>query len=65
MVAWTNSRFDQNTRALATQHGVQIAENRELAPLLKKFAPTKMDLIKGEATRAKSIDEIKARLRLA
>ena len=61
--AWTNGRFDSETKGLATRLGVELRENRDLSALLVRYRPTLADIAKMEAQRARSRDEIAQRCR--
>jgi SNF2 family DNA or RNA helicase len=59
--AWTNGRFDSETRGLAARIGIELGENRDLSVMLSRFGPSLEELAKAEALRARSRDEIRQR----
>jgi SNF2 family DNA or RNA helicase len=60
-IAWTNGRFDAETKVLAARIGVKLSEERELTKLLVQYRPNLADIAKTEARRATSRDIVAKR----
>ncbi|MCC6932571.1 MAG: restriction endonuclease [Deltaproteobacteria bacterium] len=62
--AWTNSRFDQDTRAMATRNKIHLIEGKDLSKRLEKINITKLNLIEFETERTRNLKDIKERASL-
>jgi len=64
-IAWTNSRFDQDAKALAAKYDVELFDGKRLAPLLPKLNITLAEVMSLETERTTNLKGIRDILRNA
>jgi len=62
-VAWTNSRFDQETKALAARCQIELKESKDIEILIKKMKIGIAEIIEFETERKSSLKEIRETLK--
>jgi SNF2 family DNA or RNA helicase len=62
LIAWTNSRFDQDAKALGAGCGIELVEGKQLEVELRTLKIGLSEIIEFEAERKKNLKEIKAAL---
>jgi len=62
-VAWTNSRFDQDTKALASRCQIDLREGKDLENVIKKMKIGLSEIIEFETERTTNLKEVKEKLR--
>ena len=62
-VAWTNATFDQETRAMAARHGIELREGKHLEAELKAAEIHLGAILEMEAERFGSLKDIQAALK--
>lgn len=63
LIAWTNSRFDQDAKALGARYGIELFEGKQLEVELRTLKIGLSEVIEFEAERKKNLKEIKAALK--
>ena len=62
-VAWTNSRFDQDTKALASRCQIELRDGKDLESTIKKMKIGLSEIIEFETERTSSLKEVKEKLK--
>ena len=62
-VAWTNSRFDQDTKALASRCQIELRDSKDLEVAIKKTKISLAEIIEFETLRTSSLKEVKETIR--
>jgi hypothetical protein len=63
LIAWTNSRFDQDAKALGARCGIVLNEGKQLEALLPKLNISLADIMEFESERKVNLKAIKDALK--